>query len=134
MHKDGHYVVMLVGLMVMVHVLASLRRPDILLAQISPGLEDYCVDCPTRRFWLNFGSCANDDIAVNASAPLPPYPPPMPPYPPPGQVAVIDSDDVASAISEQEAAAAVPVSVSSLVFGCLVGTPRCHPSSHKPIV
>ena len=105
-HKDGHYVVMLVGLMVMVHVLASLRLPDILLAQISPGLEDYCVDCPTRRFWLNFGSCANDDIAVNASAPLPPYPPPMPPYPPPGQVAVIDSDDVASAISEQEAAAA----------------------------
>ena len=105
-HKDGHYVVMLVGLMVMVHVLASLRLPDILLAQISPGLEDYCVDCPTRRFWLNFGSCANEDIAVNASAPLPPYPPPMPPYPPPGQVAVIDSDDVASAISEQEAAAA----------------------------
>ena len=102
-HKEGHYVVIAVGVMVMVHVLASLRLPDILLG------SDYCVDCPTRRFWLNFGSCPDDNPANVSTAILPMYtlppPPPAPSPPPPGQIAVIDSDAAAGAISEQEAAA-----------------------------
>ena len=102
-HKEGHYVVIAVGVMVMVHVLASLRLPDILLD------SDYCVDCPTRRFWLNFGSCPDDNPANVSTAILPMYtlppPPPAPSPPPPGQIAVIDSDAAAGAISEQEAAA-----------------------------
>ena len=52
--RDGHRVVVVIGVMVLVHVLAALRPPDALLE------TDYCVDCPTRRFWLNFGECGSE--------------------------------------------------------------------------
>jgi hypothetical protein len=69
--KEGHYVVITVGSMVIVHVLATLRMPDVVMP------TNYCVDCPTRRFWLNFGECQASHEAL-ISPPPPPFPPPPP--------------------------------------------------------
>ena len=92
--RDGHRVVVVIGVMVLVHVFAALRPPDALLE------TDYCVDCPTRRFWLNFGACGSEFEALAeeesvfpppppAPANAPNAPPPAPPPPAPDQDAVI---------------------------------------------
>jgi hypothetical protein len=52
--KEGHYVVIAIGIMVIVHVLATLRLPDIILPTAGPGKS--LSDCLLMLHWYSIAA------------------------------------------------------------------------------
>ena len=62
---QGYAILLVIGFILMIHVLTSLRLPTTLLD------SNYCETCPEKHFWLDLWGCP-----VTTTPPPPPAPPP----------------------------------------------------------